>query len=77
MAHNCIIGGGKVHGLRFEIGFVKCWHSMCKRNAVALLQIASLMAHPGQRVTAMLGEFLPGCKIKVDTKYEYYYRGYD
>ena len=28
-----------------------------------------------QRVTAMLGEFLPGCKIKVDTKYEYYYRG--
>lgn len=28
-----------------------------------------------QRVTAMLGESLPGCKIKVDTKYEYYYRG--
>ena len=50
---------------------------MCKRNAVALLQIASLMAHPGQRVTAMLGKFLPDCKIKVDTKYEYYYRGYD
>ena len=28
-----------------------------------------------QRVTAMLGGSLPGCKIKVDTKYEYYYRG--
>lgn len=30
-----------------------------------------------RRVTAMLGDSLPGCKIKVDTKYEYYYRGYD
>ena len=30
-----------------------------------------------QRVTAMLGESLPGCKIKVETEYEYYYRGYD
>ena len=47
MAHNCIIGGGKVQGLRFGIGFIKCWHSMYKRNAVALLQIASLMAHQG------------------------------
>ena len=25
----------------------------------------------------VLGESLPGCKIKVDTEYEYYYRGYD
>ena len=47
MAHNCIILGVKVHGLRFGIDFVKCWHSMYKRNAVALLQIASLMAHQG------------------------------
>lgn len=30
-----------------------------------------------QKVTAMLGDTLPDCKIKVDTKYEYYYRGYD
>ena len=47
MAHNCIILGVKVQGLRFGIGFVKCWHSMYKRNAVALLQMASLMAHQG------------------------------
>lgn len=30
-----------------------------------------------QRVTAMLGDSLPDCKIRVDTKYEYYYRRYD
>jgi hypothetical protein len=30
-----------------------------------------------QRVAEMLGDSLPDCKIKVDTRYEYYYRGYD
>lgn len=30
-----------------------------------------------QKVAAMLGNALPGCKIKVDAKFEYYYRGYD
>ena len=30
-----------------------------------------------QRVAAMVGDSLPGCKITVDVKNEYYYRGYD
>ena len=29
------------------------------------------------KVTAMVGDSLLDCKIIVDTKYEYYYRGYD
>lgn len=29
------------------------------------------------KVTAMVGDSLLNCKIIVDTKYEYYYRGYD
>lgn len=34
-------------------------------------------AEAEQRVTAMLGDSLPDCMIKVDTKYEYFYRRYD
>lgn len=30
-----------------------------------------------QRVTVMVGNSLPDCKITIDTNYKYYYRGYD
>ena len=30
-----------------------------------------------RRVVAMVGDSLPKCRIIVDTKFEYYYRGYD
>ena len=30
-----------------------------------------------QKVAAFLGDILPGCYLKVDTKNEFYYRGYD
>jgi len=30
-----------------------------------------------QKVAAMVGDSLPDCKITVDSKYQYYYRGYD
>ena len=30
-----------------------------------------------QKVAEMLGDSLPDCKIKVDTKFDYYYRNYD
>ena len=30
-----------------------------------------------QKVATFLGDILPGCYLKVDTKNELYYRGYD
>lgn len=31
----------------------------------------------GQRVADIVGDTLPGCKIKVDTSFKYYYKDYD
>lgn len=52
---------------------------LVKEHVPANLIKAIIVKTPeaAQRVAAMLGDALPNCIIKVDTRFEYYYRRYD